>query len=124
VYLQAYLTTENTTYKQICEETIDFVLRELLDKQGGFYSSLDADSEGEEGKFYLWTVDEIRQVLNDNQLFKILSSAQVGTRRNFEETILRRYQSNEMSLLNFNFPQQVVRRTAQAQSGLTANSPE
>jgi hypothetical protein len=64
-YLHAYLLTGNERYRQVCETTLDFVLREMTDPTGAFYSSLDADSEGEEGKFYLWTYDQIMQILKD-----------------------------------------------------------
>ncbi len=70
-YLHGYLVTGNTDYRRICEETLDFVLRELTHSQGGFFSSLDADSEGEEGKFYIWTQDELEGVLgSDFDFFK------------------------------------------------------
>lgn len=63
VYLHAYQLTGKPLYRRIVEETLDFVVRELRHEQGGFYSSYDADSEGEEGKFYVWDSDEIRQHL-------------------------------------------------------------
>jgi uncharacterized protein YyaL (SSP411 family) len=62
-YLHGFLVTGDVQYRWICEETLDFILREMTNAQGGFYSSLDADSEGEEGKFYVWTNDEIQGIL-------------------------------------------------------------
>jgi uncharacterized protein YyaL (SSP411 family) len=57
--------TGNEFFRTITEEILDYVMREMLDPQGGFYSTQDADSEGAEGKFFVWTPDEIRQVLGD-----------------------------------------------------------
>ena len=65
VYLHAWQMTGNPLYRRITEETLDFVVRELRHEAGGFYSSYDADSEGEEGKFYVWQPEEIRQVLGE-----------------------------------------------------------
>jgi len=66
-YLAAYQITENVFYREIVEETLDYVLREMTDPQGGFYAAQDADSEGEEGKFYVWTPAEIRAVLGERE---------------------------------------------------------
>lgn len=63
---EAYQLTGAERYKRVIEETLAFVERELLSPEGGFYSALDADSEGEEGKYYVWTIEEIEEVLGDD----------------------------------------------------------
>jgi uncharacterized protein YyaL (SSP411 family) len=65
LYLHAFLVTGRPLFRRIAEETLDYVLREMTDPLGGFYSAQDADSEGEEGKFFMWTPSETRQVLGD-----------------------------------------------------------
>jgi len=65
VYLHAYLLTQEKRFLQICEETVRFVMREMTHPSGGFYSSLDADTNGEEGSYYLWSYDELNQALRD-----------------------------------------------------------
>ncbi|MDQ6903771.1 MAG: thioredoxin domain-containing protein, partial [Bacteroidota bacterium] len=70
LYSHAFQVTHNPLYKKIVYETIAFVKRELTSNEGGFYSSLDADSEGQEGKFYVWSENEIKEILgNDAPLF-------------------------------------------------------
>jgi uncharacterized protein len=68
-YLHAYQVTGDPFFKQVVAETLDFIECEMTHPDGGFYSSLDADSEGEEGIFYVWTRDEIRAILNDDSDF-------------------------------------------------------
>ena len=67
LYLHAYLLTGRLLYRRITEETLDYVLREMTDPLGGFYSAQDADSEGEEGKFFVWTPEEVQAVLGEEE---------------------------------------------------------
>ena len=63
LYLHAYQVTGNPMYRRIVEETLDYVVREMTSPEGGFYSAQDADSEGEEGKFFVWRPEEIVEIL-------------------------------------------------------------
>ncbi|WP_117591014.1 thioredoxin domain-containing protein [Haloprofundus halophilus] len=65
VYLDAYRLTGRPRYATVAQETLAFVERELTHEDGGFYSTLDAQSEGEEGKFYVWTPDSVREAVDD-----------------------------------------------------------
>jgi uncharacterized protein len=83
-YLHAWQVTGEVKYRRICEETLDYVLREMTDAAGGFYSTQDADSEGEEGKFYVWTPDELHDALepaDDNIVEQVWGISEAG---NFE----------------------------------------
>lgn len=64
-YVDAYRLTSNENYARVAQESCDYILRDMTDEQGGFHSTEDADSEGEEGKFYVWTPAEVDQLLGD-----------------------------------------------------------
>ena len=83
-YLDAYRLSGDPLFKRITEETLDFVVREMRAPGGSFYSTQDADSEGVEGKFYVWTLDEFRQVVGADAglLAKYFDVTEHG---NFEE---------------------------------------
>jgi len=83
VYLHAWQVSEDPFYRTIVEETLDYVAREMTHSAGGFYSTQDADSEGEEGKFFVWTVDELKAVLGA-ETDRFLKAYGVTERGNFE----------------------------------------
>lgn len=84
-YLDAFLVTGNADYERIARETLDYVLSDMTDAAGGFHSTEDADSEGEEGKFYVWTRDEIISALGPEAGERFCYVYDVSERGNFEE---------------------------------------
>ena len=84
LYVEAYQATGDEFYKRIVEETLDYVVRDMTSPEGGFYSAEDADSEGEEGKFYVWTPEEIRGVLGEEDATLAERYWDVTARGNFE----------------------------------------
>ncbi len=90
LYLHAYLVTGDAFYRRIAKETLDYVAREMTSPEGGFYSTQDADSEGEEGKFFTWTPAEIDAALSSKIATLFKSYYDVTERGNFEgKNILR-----------------------------------
>ena len=87
LYANAFMVTKNPLYQEVVEGTLTYIEREMTDKSGGFYSSLDADSEGIEGKFYVWTKEEIAAVLQDEFQTKLLADYyEVSNKGNWEHT--------------------------------------
>jgi uncharacterized protein YyaL (SSP411 family) len=93
VYLHGWQELGHERYRRVCEETLDWMLREMRGPEGGFYSALDADSEGEEGKFYVWTLGQIQEVLaadpncinlTTQQIDKVIQFSGVNEEGNFE----------------------------------------
>lgn len=105
LYSNAYKLTGDENYKKVVYETLEFIEKELTDESGGFYSSLDADSEGEEGKYYVWSKQEIENLLGSRaELFSDYYS--VSSIGNWEgnnilfitqkkENLLKKYQISE-----------------------------
>lgn len=91
-YLHAYVVTGDPVFRLVCESTLEFILREMSHPQGGFFSSIDADSEGEEGKFYTWTPAEVQAVFsNPNDADFLIAAYQITEAGNFEgKNILQR----------------------------------
>jgi len=84
MYLHLYQVTKNPDARRIAEETLDYVVREMTDSDGGFYSSQDADSEGEEGKFFVWTRQEVLDSLGEHDGILFCDYFDVTERGNFE----------------------------------------
>src|SRR6185436_3031932 len=85
LFLHGWLSTGEAEYRRVTEETLDYVLREMTHPAGGFYSAQDADSEGVEGKFFVWSPEEIRAVLGDETLARtVLAYWGVDDGPNFE----------------------------------------
>ncbi len=88
-YLHAWQINGGDEHRQVVEETVDYVLREMTAPEGGFYSAQDADSEGEEGKFFVWTAEEIERILGKEEAALLGRCYGVTPAGNFEgKTIL------------------------------------
>ncbi len=108
-YLNAYQIAQDDDFRLIAEKTLDFVLREMRLPKGGFAASLDADSEGEEGKFYVWTEAEILSVLpeSEHEFFRLAYGLQPGG--NWEgKTVLQRRMDNSALAQRFGMDEESV----------------
>jgi uncharacterized protein len=96
LYSQAWQKTKNPLYKQVVYESLEFVERDLTAPNGAFYSSLDADTDGEEGKYYVWTAEEIEKYLGKNAaLFKEYYNIESAGNWEDEKNILQRKQTDK-----------------------------
>ena len=90
-YVEAFQATSNRDYETIARETLDYVLRDMTDPQGGFYSTQDADTDGEEGKTYVWSPAEVQRVLDSADAKAFCYVYDVSPEGNFEgQNILNR----------------------------------
>ncbi|MEZ6135979.1 MAG: thioredoxin domain-containing protein [Pirellulaceae bacterium] len=86
VYADAFRLWAHEEYAQVVRETLDYVIREMTNEQGGYHSTEDADSEGVEGKFYVWSRDEVLEVLGPERGERFCDCYDVTTAGNFEES--------------------------------------
>ena len=97
-YLHGYQVTGREDFRVVVEDTLDFLFEEMRSPDGGFYSNLDADSEGEEGKYYVWTLDEIRATLSGGDADVFCQAYGVTEAGNFEqahESVLNRVATDD-----------------------------
>jgi len=95
VYLEGYQLRKKELYKNIAKETLDYILRDMTSQEGYFFSATDADSEGEEGKFYVWKEDDLKKILDPKEFKTIQKIYGVTSSGNFE------HHSNNLNLLNY-----------------------
>ena len=100
VYLHAWQLTGEHRYRRIAEETLDYVLREMTDPEGGFYSTQDADSDGEEGLFYLWTPEQLAEALGEEDAAVMQEVWGVRPGGNFEGRSILHFPRPEVETAN------------------------
>ena len=106
LYLEAWQATHNTDYLRVVRESLDYVLREMTHPDGGFYSTQDADSEGIEGKFFVWSEAEILAILGPDSGRTFCVCYDVGPHGNWEETnILNRCKTHAQAAQVLNIPE-------------------
>ena len=101
LYLEAFQITKNQLFKKTAQEIIEYVQRDMTSLEGAFFSAEDADSDGVEGKFYLWTLEQIKEVLAEPELF--VDSFNIKENGNFDEPTQINLHSNILHLRKPNF---------------------
>ena len=89
-YIEAFQATRKDIYKRTAEEIFEYVIRDMTLPEGGFYSAEDADSEGEEGKFYVWSKIELEKVLDQNEIELIINTYNITESGNYLEEATRK----------------------------------
>jgi len=84
-YIETYSATKKEIYRKVAEEIFSYVIRDMLSPEGGFYSAEDADSEGEEGKFYLWKESELKTILDKDEANYFINLYNISDSGNFLE---------------------------------------
>ncbi|MDT0650349.1 thioredoxin domain-containing protein [Autumnicola edwardsiae] len=98
LYSKAYKVAPSEEYREVIEESIEFVERELSNNEGGFYSSLNADTDGEEGKYYVWSTEELRNTLSSSEVELISNYYNIEPYGNWEKgknILYRRFSAEE-----------------------------
>jgi hypothetical protein len=115
LYSHAYQLTKNPLYKTVVYETLAFIEQELTSPNGGFYSSLDADSDGEEGKYYVWTAAELSSILaEDATLFSAYYNCTKTGNWEDQKNILHRKSSDSQIAKKFNISLEKLQTTIKA----------
>lgn len=111
-YLHAYLLTGDLFFRRICEQTLNFIKREMMSPTGGFYASLDADTEEGEGAYYLWTLDEIKDAIsNPADLDLLLEAYDISEAGNYRgKIILQRKREEDALSRQFNLSAEQLNR--------------
>lgn len=106
VYLHAYMISGTDEFRKVCEDTLDFVIREMTHPLGGFYSSLDADSEGIEGAYYIWSLKDVQSTLNGpGELEFAIAAYGLSAEGNFEgKNVLHRCMNDEQLASHLSIP--------------------
>ncbi len=122
VYTHGWQVLGHERYRRVAEETLDYVVREMTHPDGGFYSTQDADSEGVEGEFFVWTVEEVEAVLGPEDAALFMAAYDVTPAGNFEgRSILRVVRTvEELAVAEGNEPSEVEARLASARARLMA----
>ena len=95
-YIETYQATNNKQYGQVAEEIFEYVLRDMTSNLGGFFSAEDADSEGEEGKFYVWKVEEIENILEEKDAKLIIDIFNLKKEGNYLEEATKQYTNHNI----------------------------